>query len=233
MIWRPKKPEDFRYNRIFLVAFIFLTSLAFGILILMLGADYAGKVTLPSIGALVPLWYLAQPLARTITINTRIRSQGNIMSSPNNTNNEFDWHYYEFSSEQCLDRLLEICDEAGKIGNFFTRPIGIDHSTQERLAETLTDWVNRSRVPGYCGFKLAEEGIILIQQITVCITVLREIYEKNGNSEGIAKLDQMKIYCDKFEPIILRSLDNLAPYQNLNGREIISAYMNRANKAKG
>jgi len=155
------------------------------------------------------------------------------MKNQNGDDRQFDWHYYETSLDRCVRRLQEIAEEAGIIGHFFTqRPSSISGSTRKDLINSATAWVNESRVPGYCGFKLAEEGVVLIHQVAARIAVLRKVYEKNAQAERLDRLDQIKALFDSLEPAISQSLQELAPYQRIDGEEILRAIVEKMKASK-
>ncbi len=134
---------------------------------------------------------------------------------------DFDWHYYEGSAERCMQRLIQIADEAGVIGKFLSRSPADDLGiSQKELILALTSWANESRVPGFCGLKLAEEGMILIHQVAACVAVLRKIYEAEGKDEKLAHLNRMTSYCNNLGQVLQQTISDLAPFRNLDGKEI-------------
>lgn len=146
------------------------------------------------------------------------------------------------SDESALDRyarrLSEVEEELAELGKFLEE---LDESANERFdpsaseQETytqVTEKVYNLRIPAFCAIKLAEEGLALLNLIAVRIASLRSIYEQSTSSPKLQKLADLKNHVDEVEPILRKTLDDLAPYSTLDARKIIESVCQRITTAR-
>lgn len=80
--------------------------------------------------------------------------------------------------EQYTRRLQEVLEEAEEVGKHFDLAAMKAHfqvcSSDEDLRARIAPWVNEIRVPGFCAYALAEEGLTLLNLIAVRVCQARE-----------------------------------------------------------
>lgn len=141
----------------------------------------------------------------------------------------------EAALEKYVRRLSEVQDELSEIGTIFESSIAsLDiNASQHQLLEQITLAVNKIRIPGFCAYKLAEEGLVLLNLIAVGSLSLRKVYEQSGNSSQLKKLSHLQDLIDTtIEPLMRQTLEEMTPYSTMDGRKIIESIAARCEKDK-
>lgn len=112
--------------------------------------------------------------------------------------------------ENYLRRLKEVLSELETIGKLF------EGSSKEDIAElaNIAQSINKLRVPGFCGYYLAQEGLSLLNLIAVSV-----VNDKEKQKE-LKSLEEL-------EPYLQRTLENMAKFKTLNGKDIIQDIANK------
>jgi len=126
--------------------------------------------------------------------------------------------------ERYVGRLSEIHYELEEIGSVFTNSanhIKLDDS-QDPLEQTASS-MNNLRVPGYCAYKLAEEGLILIHLLSVRMGTLENSEElSEAESQYASKLDGIVEYIDEAEEKFNLTLESMTPYKTGKTEDVIT-----------
>lgn len=129
----------------------------------------------------------------------------------------------EAAISRYMKRLSEIHEEISGIGYLFeesSRQTDIEE-TNESIEEAVA-LVNKLRVPGYCAYKLAEEGLILVHLLSIKIALL-----KSADNKSDAKLDKVIEHLDVSELGFKQILGEMAPYKSMRGEDILVATIER------
>jgi hypothetical protein len=138
------------------------------------------------------------------------------------------------SVEESLDnearRLSEVFGELGQIGKILDQSATrIDPKAPEQeLTEKLALEVNRTRVPGFCGYHLAEECFSLLKLLSVRIALLERDEKKSRDTNLKTKLTTLKKVIDDSKSKIRRTIEEMKPWSNLEGERIAEAIAARA-----
>lgn len=141
-----------------------------------------------------------------------------------------DWSdNLEDSLDKEARRLSEILDEMGLIGKIFEdSAVRVDpKAPKEELLKSITLEINRTRVPGFCAYNLAEEALSILKLLSVRIAYLeREGASRDANL--MKKLDKLKEIINDAEPKVRQTIEEMASWKNLDGKEIAEAIAERA-----
>jgi len=120
--------------------------------------------------------------------------------------------------ENCIRRIMEISDELEAIGKIFENShTFVNGST----LETLSNSINELKIPGFCAFHLAQEGISLLNLTGVIIATNRASEKYN---------DEMKLL-GVLEPLFLKPIGDMKIYKNLKTEEIFEGIIKRDKKS--
>ncbi len=132
----------------------------------------------------------------------------------------------EAAINRYIKRLNDIHQEIAEIGRHFeesSQQIKTGEAT-ESLEETIT-LVNKFRIPGYCAYKLAEEGLTLVHLLSVKIALLKN--EDNKSNADIAELDNTVEFLDVSEQSFNQVLEEMPPYKSLKDVDVIQETLTR------
>jgi hypothetical protein len=136
----------------------------------------------------------------------------------------------EKSFENEARRLTEILDELGQIGKIleeFTTRLNPE-AEREELLKQIALYMNRMKVPGFCGYTLAQEAFLLMQLLSVRITLLSRDQEKSQDAELATKLETARKTIDEAEPFLRQTIEEMEPWGEMNQERIIEAIIQRA-----
>jgi hypothetical protein len=131
--------------------------------------------------------------------------------------------------EKEFRRLLEILGDLGHIGTELEKTPTIVKeifnlkASEEVKGQQLVDHINFVRIPGYCAYQLTQEAIILLYLVAVKIQSLRLIYENEGYSKKLKKLDQYEDAVNQAEPEIRRAMESLKHHGTLDSKKIVES----------
>jgi len=130
-----------------------------------------------------------------------------------------DFYRYKYNAsaiERYVGRLNEIHNELEEIGSVFTNSANqmkLDNS-QDPLEQTVSS-MNNLRVPGYCAYKLAEEGLILLHLLSVRMATVE-------NSEELSEAERHIVeYIDEAEEKFNLTLESMTPYKTGKTEDVI------------
>ncbi len=132
----------------------------------------------------------------------------------------------ELALEKYIRRLSEVGEELGKIGRILERSADRvnPNLAEEQLTHQILDELNSIRIPGFCAYKLAEEGLILLNLISVKIILLRQAYEKAGNRPQIEKMRRLREHIETLhEPLMHTTLQEMRPYSTMDPKKIMES----------
>ena len=130
-----------------------------------------------------------------------------------------------------MRRLLEIQDELGEMAPIFTDISGQTDRSSFDLEDYESDYVsrvNKLRVPGFYAYRLAEEGLIIIQLLAVRKTLINENDNKSEREKQyLARLDGIEEFVNKAEEILKLTLDDMKPYRTLRGEDVVMYHIQK------
>ena len=141
------------------------------------------------------------------------------------------WSPDELALGKYIRRLSEVQEELSEIGKILQASADRvnPNQPQEQLLSQITNELNRVRIPGFCAYKLAEEGLALLRLISVKIMLLRQAYENEGNHAEVERMDQLGEQIENsHEPLMLRTLEEMKPYSTMDAKKIIGSIPLRA-----
>jgi len=115
--------------------------------------------------------------------------------------------------ERYLQRLSEIQEELGEIGNDLQESVGGE--TETKPASGLP----QVRIAGFRAYHLAQEGMALLNLVAVSLAMVRATADETDAQGQIEKLDTVNHYLDELEPILKRILKDMEPYRSLEPAE--------------
>jgi len=136
----------------------------------------------------------------------------------------YRYKYNASAIERYVGRLNEIHIELEEIGSVFTNSANhmkLDDS-QDPLEQTVSS-MNNLRVPGYCAYKLAEEGLILLNLLSVRMATLENSEElSEAERQYASKLDGIVEYIDEAEEKFNLTLESMTPYKSGKTEDMIT-----------
>lgn len=142
-----------------------------------------------------------------------------------------DWsNNLEESLDNEARRLTEILNELGRIGKILEESATrVDpEAPEEELLKVITLEINRTRVPGFCAYNLAEEALSLLKLLSVRIALLERNKEKSRDAKLQRKLDNLKEIINETEPKVRQTIEQMKPWSGMEGKKIAEAIAARA-----
>jgi len=136
----------------------------------------------------------------------------------------------ESKLDRCVRRLGEIMEELGEVGLFLEKSSaamaehGRKIKSEEELLDKLKNEIRETKIPGFCGVKLLQEGSVLIDIIGVRISYLRGL----GEGVNTKKIDSIeKFIHEKLQPILTVSFKEMAHFGSMDEKKILEAILAR------
>jgi hypothetical protein len=130
--------------------------------------------------------------------------------------------------DQDVRRLDEIVQELGTIGAFLQGlgEIAAVDAARPEQTEALARKIDLMTVPGFCAYTLSEQALALIKTLSARIAFLAAGKE---NTVALAdKLHRLQRLVSELEPHLDKTLDEMRPWRDLDGRAIAEAIVRRA-----
>ncbi|MFX0202192.1 MAG: hypothetical protein ACFFCW_39270 [Candidatus Hodarchaeota archaeon] len=133
-----------------------------------------------------------------------------------------DYVLDESALDRCIKRLIEVQRELGRLGIIFEQSAARMEKgwPEQEIEKRIVEEANRIRIPGFCAYHLADEGMALLNLIALRITLLRK---GCANSKRLQKLTEMQEYAEEVEPFMRQTLKAMEPYNTLDARETIES----------
>lgn len=134
----------------------------------------------------------------------------------------------EASLDRCVRRLHEILEEVGPLGQFLEEASKrADLNPGPDFESRFATAVERTRIPGFCGYKLVVESWTLMELIAVRVITLRNLHAETGNADKIRKLDGIQAAMEEIEPILRKALAHMEIYSSLKGNDQVEVVLKR------
>jgi hypothetical protein len=127
--------------------------------------------------------------------------------------------------DRYFKRLIEVQEELGMLGKIFEESARRMKKgwPEKEIEKRIVEEVNRMRIPGFCAYHLAEEGMALLNLIAVKITLLRKKYEQSANSTRLEGLTKMQKRAEEAEFLMRQTLEAMEPYSTLDAQKIFES----------
>jgi hypothetical protein len=128
----------------------------------------------------------------------------------------------ESALDRCIKRLIEVQEELGTVGIIFEDSAARMKKgwPEQEIEKRIVEEANRIRIPGFCAYHLAEEGMALLNLIALRVTLLRKGYT---NSKRLQKLTEMQKYVEEVEPFMRQTLKSMEAYSTLDAHKIVES----------
>ncbi len=136
----------------------------------------------------------------------------------------------ETSLDNEARRLAEVLSELAEIGQVMNDVVAAaqPEGSREQLLRYLAEKIDKTRIPGFCAYNLAEEALSLVRLLSVRISLLEGDNEKSRDPGLQEKLASLREAVQRAEPQVRQSIVQMEPWKSMDGQKIAEAMAARA-----
>jgi len=140
----------------------------------------------------------------------------------------------ESDTDKIYSRCVEIATQLERFGGLFNQfashlssQMNQRKNDMEFVEKTIIPVMNNIRVSGVCAYKLAQEGLLLLEILTIMVMTLKREYQKVGIKQNIDKLDMLIKFIDITEEFLIKALNSTEIYKTGDAKVIVEEICKR------